>query len=272
MKHPKERQMTSLGIIGFGNMGEAMISGVREQHPELRINVSEKIEPRRKLAVDTYGASDFTDNPAGLFAESEAVIIAIKPQDIPEAAKLLKKHSAGKQIISIAAGMSLERISGLFDTTMVSRFMPSLAASVGKSVTAVCFTEECDPSFQELAFQVAESVGLALEVPEYLIPSIIGISGSGIAFVYEFIQALSLAGVKEGIKFDSSLTVALDVLEGAVSTLRESGLTPGELVTRVCSPGGTTIEGIESLHKNRFTATVMEAVSAAAEKARKLEQ
>jgi pyrroline-5-carboxylate reductase len=264
--------MKTLGIFGYGNMGEAMIAGVREQYPDLTVNVVEKIPERRRLAVENLGAVDFTDRPAELFSRSEAIVLAIKPHDLPALGEAMRPHASGARLISIAAGVSIDSIMNMFGTPVVARFMPSLAASVGKSVTGVCFSDDCDDAFKDAAFSVAESIGLALEIPEYLIPSIIGISGSGIAFVYEFIQALALGGVKEGIKYDSSLEVALDVLEGAVSTIRSSGISPGELVTRVCSPGGTTIEGIESLHRNRFTATVMEAVSTAARKARELER
>ncbi len=264
--------MKTLGIIGFGNMGEALISGVKEAHPQLGLLVMENSGERMKLATQTYGAKNYNDNPALLFSESDAVILAVKPQDLPALGKIYGKFSGESRLISIAAGVSIERISELFGSPYVSRFMPSLAASVGKSVTGVSFSEDCDETFKEQAFSVAQSVGLAMEMPEHLIPSIIGISGSGIAFVYEFINAMALGGVKEGIKYEASLEVVLEVLEGAVGTIRSSGIGPGELITRVCSPGGTTIRGIESLHHNRFTATVMDAVSASAEKARDLER
>lgn len=263
--------MKNLGIIGFGNMGEAMIAGVKSRDPGVNIRFIEKFEPRRQIALQKYGAEDFGNKPAELFSSCEAVILAIKPQDISSLADQYREYSKGASLISIAAGVSISRLESLFGAARIARFMPSLAASVGKSVTGVSYSDGCDEDFKNLAFEVAESIGLAMEMPERLIPAIIGISGSGIAFVYEFINAMALGGVKEGIKYDSSLEVALDVLEGAVATIRNSGITPGELITRVCSPGGTTIEGISSLHANRFTASVMEAISVTTRKAQDLE-
>lgn len=263
--------MKTIGIIGFGNMGEAMISGLLERNPDYSLSVIEKASSRRKCAVESYNAVDCTDDPEKLFTTADAVVLAIKPQDLPALGEEFYSYTEKLPLISIAAGVNLETLKQLFGSDQIARFMPSLAASVGKSVTGISYSPGCIEEFKDLSYTLAESFGLAMEMPERLIPAIIGISGSAIAYVYEFLNALALGGVKNGIKYESSLEVALDVLEGAVSTVRSSGMTPGELVTKVCSPGGTTIQGINSLHQDGFTATVIRAVDAAADRARDLE-
>ena len=279
----------TVSIIGFGNMGEAIIAGVCKQNAQVKVFVIEKNETRRLLATKKYAAS--CSPPANendrinsapswndSFCAADAVILAVKPQDIPHIAQeygdLFSSMSA-VPIISIAAGVSLQRLGELFPTSHIIRFMPSLAAQVGRAVTAISYSSNCTEGTRKTAFEIAGSIGMAIELAEELIPAIIGISGSAIAYVYEFIQALALGGVKEGLRYDASLEIALEVLEGAVVTLRQTAtenLNPATLVTKVCSPGGTTIAGIQSLHNNHFTATVIEAVAVAAQRARELEQ
>ena len=271
--------MKSLAIIGFGNMGEALIAGIRKkceetQQPQHALYVIEKDDLRRKHAREHYGAIDLEE--AGSSAGTmDMIILAIKPQDIPAVADAHTPLFRKTPVISIAAGMSLARLAELFPSSPLIRFMPSLAAKAGKAVTAVAFSKSCTESVREHARALADDVGISLELPEKLFPAIIGISGSAIAYVYEFIHALALGGVKEGVKYEESLAAVLNVLEGAATTVRQAqadNLSPSDLVTRVCSPGGTTIEGMKILHDNRFTAVVMEAVSAAAGRARELEQ
>ncbi|MGI9255921.1 MAG: pyrroline-5-carboxylate reductase [Salinispira sp.] len=276
--------MESIIIIGFGNMGEALIAGLTEQRrmqnkAALTLGVIEKFPERRRIAVEEYHAvdcSDFSaqsDHPHAVNAD--IVILAVKPQEIAAAAREHRALLANKPVISLAAGISLKKLSALLPSSHIIRFMPSLAARVGKAVTALVCSENCSAEFRENAREIAWATGIVLEVPEELIPAVIGISGSAIAYVYEFIHALVLGGIREGLKYDISLQAVLNVIEGAAATVREAeaeGLSPADLVTRVCSPGGTTIEGIRTLHEHHFTAGIMQAVSAAAERARNLEK
>lgn len=274
--------MKSILIIGFGNMGEALVAGLRQRRKELgkhplTIFIAEKDGKRRSQAQKDYGAMDYGNVLEGKPTERQIdlAILAIKPQEIAGVVETYRDLlNGGTPVISLAAGLSLERLGELLPNAQVIRFMPSLAARVGRAVTAVACPADCDISFKANAMEIAESIGMALEMPESFIPALIGISGSAIAYVYEFIHALALGGVREGFNYELSLRAVLNVMEGATATVRlaeEDGLGPEDLVTRVCSPGGTTIEGIRSLHGNSFISTVMEAVSAAASRARELE-
>jgi pyrroline-5-carboxylate reductase len=264
--------MKSLGIIGFGFMGEGIIQGLRKFQPELRINVVEKSAERRQAALSGCGATDYTDDLPGFFEASDLVILAIKPQDSADFLAKVEHFTKGSRIISILAGKPLSFFLERSLSTEVARFMPSLAASVGKSVTGVSFSEGSSVDFKLDAMAVAKAIGSAFEIPERLMPAVTGVSGSGIAFVFEFINALAMGGVRTGLPYATALNMGLDVLEGAVATLRDNKLHPTEMVSRVCSPAGSTVEGILELEQAGFQATVMKAVSRAADRSRELEQ
>ena len=263
--------MKSIGIIGFGNMGEAMVQGIQKNQPKLKINIIEKVAARRDVAVQQYSAQDLTLDYAGFMQASDLVVLAIKPQDIHQLLEILHPHTLNKPIISILAGITLGYFQKASQALEIARFMPSLAASVGKAVVGISFSTAAGEQFRSDALAIAASMGSGFEIPEQLMPAIVGISGSGLAFVFEFINALAMGATRTGLPYATSLKIALDVLDGAVATLRANGVHPSDMTSRVCSPAGTTIEGIMALEKHSFTASVMEAVSAAAHRARELE-
>lgn len=263
--------MNSLGIIGFGNMGEALVRGLRANQPAVAINVIEKAEARRTLAVEACSARDFGSDYAAFMAASEVVVLAIKPQDIGDLMQALRPYSKGARFVSILAGKTIDYFLGASQTREVVRFMPSLAAAVGQSVTGVSCSPDCGAAFRADALAIARSIGSAFEIPERLMPAIVGVSGSGIAYAFEFANALAMGGVRAGLPYATSLGVALDVLAGAAATLKANGVHPADMTSRVCSPGGTTIEGVQALADGGFAATVMNAVKAAADRSRELE-
>ncbi|KGE73185.1 pyrroline-5-carboxylate reductase [Spirochaeta lutea] len=264
--------MQQLGIIGFGNMGEALVKGVRASGGGKTLLVAEKNQSRLEHAITTYGAEDCTGDLSRLFTEAQVVILAIKPQDLEALAKNIKPVVGTTPVISILAGKTLQYIHDLTGAQEVARFMPSLAAQVQRSVVGVCYSEKSSEVFRELSYQIANSLGLGVEVPERLMPAIIGTSGSGIAFAFAYLHAMALGGTKVGIPYDSSLEIALDVMEGAIQTIRETKTQPVELITKVCSPEGTTIEGILALEQGGFTPTIVDAVERAALRSSQLEQ
>lgn len=260
----------SVGIIGYGNMGEALALGlirkkltsaihILETHPASR----EKAAKNRKLTVQP--------SVEALCAASPIIVIAIKPQDIPRLVGQLKPLVAGKGVISMAAGLTTDWFQKELATTEVVRFMPNLAAKVGKALVGVSPGTGCSATFAEQAVAVAAAAGQAAVIPEKLMAAITGLSGSGLAFVFHFIHALAMGGVREGFPYPQALAHALETVEGAVALLKESGEHPIAFESKVCSPAGTTIEGIRALEKGGLTETVMEAVSAAARRAQELE-
>jgi pyrroline-5-carboxylate reductase len=263
--------MQSLGIIGFGNMGESLAAGIRKKMPDLRISVLEKSAERRRVARETWGADDAAGSFRKLFQDSELVVLAFKPQDLEEIAEQIGDNSEGARVVSVLAGTTTQRLRGLLSPGFVARLMPSLAARVGAAVVGVSFSDPKDDSFRKDVLTVAEALGTPLEVPEKLMAAVTGISGSGLAFVFRFVHAMALGGVKAGLPYPQALDAALGVLDGAVQLIRSEGIHPEALLSQVISPAGTTIAGVEALEESGFTAAVMDAVARAAHRATELE-
>ncbi|NBB90094.1 MAG: pyrroline-5-carboxylate reductase [Spirochaetes bacterium] len=260
-----------LGLIGYGNMGEAIVSGLKARNPELELGLVEVSEERRFAAIEAHGARDFTESLAHLVSFSDVVVLAIKPQDVGKMVERLAPISGELKLVSILAGTKLSTFTDALATTNIARFMPSLAAKVGKAVVGVSFAEGADSDFRDASLEVARAIGTPQEIPEKLMSAITGVSGSGLAFTFTFIHAMALGATRSGMPYPQALEASLDVLDGATSLVRETGEHPISLASRVASPAGTTIEGLTALEEGGFSAAVIDAVSRAANRATELE-
>jgi pyrroline-5-carboxylate reductase len=252
-------------------MGEAIVGGLKARNPELELGVVEVSEERRKAAIAAHGARDFTESLAHLVSFADVVVLAIKPQDVGPMVERLAPISGELNLVSILAGTKLSTFTDKLSTTNIARFMPSLAAKVGKAVVGVSFAEGAEDDFRDATLEVARAMGTPQEVPEKLMSAITGVSGSGIAFTFEFIHSLALGATRSGLPYPQALEAALDVLEGATALIRETGEHPVSLASRVASPAGTTVEGLTALEEGGFSAAVIDAVSRAATRASELE-
>ncbi len=250
----------SIGLIGCGNMGSAFLQALAERFPEMQRYVYD-IDEHKCASADAQRCS----SPSETVSRSDAVIIAVKPQTLPSLAGEISQ-AGGKRVISLAAGVSLNQLQNMFQTREVVRFMPTVAALALSSPVAVCWETESPPAWREDALEIAGAAGSAHWMPEELISGFIGVSGSGIAYIFQFLHALALGGTRTGLSYDQSYQLAKQTMQGALSLLEKTGSHPSQAVSSVISPGGTTIEGIHSLEAKGFTSAVMEAVVAAAEK------
>jgi pyrroline-5-carboxylate reductase len=262
--------MDRIGIIGFGNMGEAFAAALRRMHPQLVITAFD-VKPARLAAAAPKLGIAVTADPAAVVAGSDLTIICVKPQDIAALMSALAPHSKGKQFVSILAGTRIQRFVESLGTPHVARFMPNIAAVVGKALLGVSFAPGADPAFRARCLSVAEAFGASLEMPERLMPAMCGLSSSGLAYVFAFADALALGGVAAGFDYPTALKVAVEALESAAAMLKSSPAHPRELISRVASPAGTTIQGLRALERGGFTAAVMEAVEAGARRAQEFE-
>jgi pyrroline-5-carboxylate reductase len=263
--------MQSIGLIGFGIMGEAIAEGLRSQDPETELGVIEKKQDRQERAAEQFQARVFSSY-GELFDFADITIVAIKPQDMHQLFSEAAGAAKGRQVISIAAGVAIATIQAGLHTDQVVRFMPNMAAQIRKSVIGVSSSDAVSDTFRTQALEIAAVLGTPYELPENLLRAITGLSGSGIAFVLAFVHALALGGTKQGIPYPTSLQIARDTVEGAAELLKRSDKDPMTLLHGVISPAGTTIEGVYALEENSFTAAVMEAVEAAAERAEEIEK
>lgn len=256
-------------IIGTGNMGGAIANALSEDSRysvsiyNEPIEIAENVAKGRKMDVLT-SLEDMD--------KADVVLIAIKPQTLPSMYNAIRNLNT-RLIISIAAGVSLKTLEeNISEKTPIVRFMPNIAAKTRSAVTAVAFQKNADEEEKKLALDIASSFGSAFELDEKLFPAFIGISGSAIAYVFEFMHQLAMGGVREGIPYDRSLQIVRDTMISATSLQKSTGLGAIDLETMVCSAAGTTIEGIKALDDGNFASAVVNSVSAAANKSRELEK
>jgi pyrroline-5-carboxylate reductase len=262
--------MDRLGIIGFGTMGEAFATALRRKHPQLAI-IAFDVKPGRLAAAATGLGIAVAQDPASVVVESDLTLLCVKPQDIGALMAGLAPRAKGRRFVSILAGTRIQRIAEGLGTQHVARFMPNIAAVVGRALVGVSFAPEAEPAFKAECLSVAAAFGTSLEIPERLMAAMTGLSGSGLAYVFAFADAMALGGVAAGFDYPTALKIAVEALESAAAMLKSGSVHPRELASRVASPGGTTIQGLRALERGGFAAAVMEAVEAAARRAQELE-
>ena len=261
--------MEKIGFIGCGNMGRSIAEAIFKDQ-NYKISIYSRNFERNKEFAKTIKATAY-ETLEELLTSSDYIILAVKPQVLPSLYEKLSKASKNIKWISIAAGVSLKVLKDKLNTKSVVRFMPNIAAKKQASVTAIAFPLEADPNFKQTSFKIAECFGKAFILEEKLFSAFIGISGSGIAYVFEFLHAMALGGTREGLSYSQSLDIAVSTLNSACSLL-EKGVSPIDLMTKVTSAGGTTIEGIKTLHDGKFDSCVINAVHSASSKSIELEK
>ncbi len=261
-----------IGFIGLGNMATAMIGGMLTKKiakPE-DILGSAKTEATKSAVREKYGIQTL-DNRA-VASEADILILAVKPQMfddvIPQIKYAVKKDAL---VISIAAGKTIRWLSEAFGREIkLVRCMPNTPAMVGEGCSGVCRNERVSDEEMALCMRLIESFGLAEEVPERLMDAVGGVSGSSPAFVFMFLEALADGAVKAGMTRGQAYRFAAQAVLGSAKLMLETKKHPGELKDMVCSPGGTTIEGVQALEKAGFRSGVMQALEACVEKSKKL--
>ncbi len=261
-----------VGFIGGGNMAEAFIKGLIAGgvSPD-EIMASEPREDRRNWMQSQYGVVVTMDN-AELTRQCATIVLAIKPQIVePVLGGVVAAFDHDKLLISILAGIStttLEKILG--GKPRVVRAMPNTPALVGAGAAAICpglYTSQEDLQRAKTLF---ETIGIVVQVEESQMDAVTGLSGSGPAFVYTFIESLADGGVQEGLRRDIAQQLAVQTVLGAALLVKESGEHPALLRDKVCSPAGTTISAIRVLEERGLRSTIMETVAAATKRSREL--
>jgi pyrroline-5-carboxylate reductase len=257
-------------FIGGGNMASALIGGlIRKGHPAAAIQV---IEPQsntcERLRRD-FGVDARSDVPE---APCDVAVLAVKPQVMREVAAAHATCLADALVISVAAGIRLDDLSRwLGGHARIVRAMPNTPALVGQGATGLAASPGLSSTDRKQAQSLFDAVGSTLWVDgDVGIDLVTALSGSGPAYMMLMVEALTAAGVREGLDANRSHQLALDTMAGAVALMRSSGETPATLRARVTSPGGTTERGIATLQDGGFEALVAAAVAAARVRATEL--
>jgi pyrroline-5-carboxylate reductase len=263
----------TIGFIGLGNMARAVIGGMLDKgivKPE-DICGSAKTEATRKKMEDSCKIRTASSNRE-VAEQAEILVLAVKPQFFEEVIEEIKGISwEGKTIISLAPGKTIAWLQEKFGQRLpVVRCMPNTPALVGEGCTGVCASPEVGSKARDTVLEILGSFGKAVEVSEKMMDVVGAVSGSSPAFVFLFIEALADGAVAEGMPRAQAYEFAAQAVLGSAKLVLETGSHPGELKDMVCSPGGTTIQGIKMLEKNNFRGTVMDAVITCVEKSRKM--
>jgi len=263
-----------IGIIGTGNMGEALINGLIHSRSSMPKNIicSDARKDKLKWIKETYGVVTTTRN-LDVVKASEIVIYAVKPQIM--AAILTETAGAldmSKLVISIAAGVSLPAIESCINKDLrLIRVMPNIAASVREGAAAIAAGKHARKNDIRLAKTIFDSVGKSVFIEEnVLMDAITGLSGSGPAYIFLIVDALADAGVKMGLSREDSLFLSAQTVLGAAKLLIETKEHPGKLKDKVTSPGGTAIAGLHTLEEGGLRTTLINAVEAATRRSKEL--
>ena len=265
----------TISCIGSGNMGFALMKGICTKTNPADIGFTDTDRQKAETNAAKLGAAVYASNTQA--AENTGFIfLAVKPQVLekvlceiaPVIAKRTKENNA-PLLVSMAAGWSIEKIRSTIDTfcgssgfnnVPVARIMPNTPVLVSRGMTALAVSDNVPEEKTAGLITMLECTGKVDLVSEPLLEAATGLSGSGPAFAYLFIEALADGGVLAGLPRDKALLYAANTLSGSAAMVLETGKHPGELKDMVCSPGGTTIAAIAAMESKAFRATVIEAV------------
>jgi len=262
-------------IIGLGNMGGALarglLSGTCKREIDLRlIDVHESVrnELAEKYKVTAY--SDLVD----CTLDEDIIFLCIKPQDLSVVCDSIKNRiKKDAAIVSILAGVTIEDLENALDHKgPIIRSMPNITATVLESITVLCANENCSSDQKSDVSAIFESVGEVVWGKESHLDAVTGLSGSGPAYIYMVIEALTDGGVKMGLPRKMAHVLATQTVIGAGKLVKESGLHPAILKDRVTTPGGTTINAIHELEAHGLRSMLISAVVTATEKSKELRE
>lgn len=264
-----EAATPQVGFLGAGRMATALAKGWLRAgliHPE-GCRASDPVpQPRQAFTAET-GCQAVCGN-RDIIPPSDVLVLAVKPQSMSALMEEVRPLVAGKLVVSIAAGITLRQLSaGLGPDCRLIRVMPNTPCLVGASASGYSPGDKATTEDVALVGRLLKSVGVAFPLPEHLLDAVTGLSGSGPAFVYLMIEALSDGGVRVGLPRDVATTLAAQTVLGAAKMILETQSHPGVLKDMVASPGGTTIAGLHALERGGVRGALMDAVEAATRRA-----
>lgn len=262
-----------IGFIGSGNMASAMIGGIINANlvPSVNVVCSDHSMAKLEDLQTRYGIT-IAKNNCEVASKSDILVLSVKPQFYPEVINEIKNSVTNNTIIvGIAAGQKIETIKKLFEKEVkVVRAMPNTPALVAEGMAALSPCPMVLPDELDLICNIFNSFGKCEVVSESLMDVVTGVSGSSPAFVFMIIEAMADGAVLEGMPRDKAYKFAAQAVLGSAKMVLETGKHPAQLKDMVCSPGGTTIEGVSVLEENGLRASMIKAVQAATKKSKDL--
>ncbi|MDO4789267.1 MAG: pyrroline-5-carboxylate reductase [Johnsonella sp.] len=261
-----------IGFIGCGNMAKAMMGGILKKgivKPE-DIMASDGYDLSLEKAKEDFGIRTTKDNKE-LIGFGDVIFLAVKPNVYDTVMKEAASLASGKIFVSIAPGKTIAYLeAGLGKETKILRTMPNTPALVGEGITALCPNDKISEEDYRILEEIIGSFGKAERIDEKLFDAVVAVSGSSPAYVFMFIEAMADAAVLQGMAREKAYRFAAQAVLGSAKMVLESKKHPGELKDMVCSPGGTTIEGVAVLENKGMRAAVIEAMQAVFDKSGKM--
>ena len=252
-----------IGFLGAGRMASAIAGGmVKNAFTSENILFYDCSAAAAEAFAAAHGAKNCSD-PAAMAEACDAVLLAVKPQYLAEALKPLTGLLKNKLVISIVAGVTLEKLAALTGAARIVRVMPNTPALVGEGCGAYSVSSAASEDDKVLAKNILDSIGEFFEMPEKLLDGVTAVSGCGPAYAYELIQAMADGGVTLGLPRDLAQKLAAATVRGAAAMVLQSNTHPTALRDQVCSPGGATICAVNHLASKGFNSAVVEAELAA---------
>jgi pyrroline-5-carboxylate reductase len=266
-----------IAFAGAGSMAEAIFRGLIEKKvaDPGRISVINRsdIEKLERLHA-RYGVQVSADPNVKneMIAQADIVVLAMKPKDVETSFRDLKHVIHDRQlIISVIAGLSIAKIGALLETNApIVRTMPNTSSTIGLGATGMSFSANVTAEQKRLALSIFEAVGIVSVVEERLLEIVTGVSGSGPAYVYYFMEAMTKAAVEGGLSPEEARRLTLQTVLGAARMVELTQEEPAELRRKVTSPNGTTQAAIETLDRHQFCEGIVRAVFRSAERAKEL--
>lgn len=266
--------MPKIAFIGAGNMASAIVDGLlaRKVCAPADIaclggagNSASKLSARTGIRLAT--------TPADLLSSADIVVLAFKPQHLASVDPLVSALTKGMLVISVLAARTLARLSSVFpDARNIVRTMPNTPSAIGAGMTGWCALKPLSDSDRDLVTGLLRAIGREVEIPENRIEALMGVSGCGPAFVFEFTAALREAGIAAGLDRETAQMLAVQTLLGSARLMAETGTEPETLRDQVTSPNGTTFAGLKRLEAHNFRAIIHDTVQAAKARAEELAQ
>ena len=258
-----------ISCIGTGAMGGAIIRSISKKFDPKFITVTDKNTAMGQMFATDTGCNFVNSNLEVL--DADYIFIAVKPQFLSEVFDEIKdKISSQSVVISMAAGIKLEKLRKLAPRVRFVRMMPNVCAQIGQAMTAITYGNDINDKESNDVKMILSCAGKVEFVPEKLMDTVTAVSGSSPAFVFMFIESLADAAVRCGMPRSQAYTYAAQTVYGSAGMVLETNKHPAELKDMVCSPSGTTIEGVAKLEENGFRNAIIEAVTAAFEKSQNL--
>ncbi|MFP4163832.1 MAG: pyrroline-5-carboxylate reductase [Chitinispirillaceae bacterium] len=262
-----------IAVLGTGNMGRALIRGLSKAYGDkVRISAYDKSpDALKSLGEDVEVIAPQSWKEAQFIPD--VVIVSVKPADMGTVLETISPVAREFSFltVSVAAGIPLSFLKAkLGPSTRLCRVMPNTPALVGEGMSAYALTENCSDQDRQRVEYIFNACGSVIQVPETQINAVTGLSGSGPAFVYSFIEALAEGGVSAGLPYKTALKAAVQTVTGAARMVQSTQEHPSVLKSKVMSPGGTTARGLLALEKHAFRHAVQQAVIDAANRSAQL--